>query len=181
LAANNDLSARIAQEAAERELAQKDAVEARWHLEAEKSRAAAELAELRKMIKERDEKISFSVTELAALQAAKNQAEAELDENYEESEELLKQCFDRAVRQAHVFFGGRRPLVNSTLTSKLIRVGWYRLPRWGLWWHKRLEQPGPRRGNVLRLKIRLPLAGLWPFLAFLFPLRPGCGFLLLLF
>ena len=106
LAANNDLSVRIAQEAAERELAQKDVVEARQHLEVEKLRAAVELAEVRKMIEERDEKLSSSVTELAALQAAKDQAEAELDENYEESEELLKQCFNRAVRQAHVLYGG---------------------------------------------------------------------------
>jgi len=74
--------------------------------EAETLRAATEIAELKKMVKERDEKLSSSATELAALQVAKDQAEAELDQNYEESEELLKQCFDRAVRQAHVLYGG---------------------------------------------------------------------------
>ena len=53
-----------------------------------------------------EEKLSSSAAELAALQVAKEQVEAELDQNYEESEELLKQCFDRAVRQAHVLCGG---------------------------------------------------------------------------
>ncbi|XP_068484699.1 uncharacterized protein [Phaseolus vulgaris] len=109
LAANNELLARIAREAAKRELAQKDAAEARQRLaarEAETLRAAIEIAELKKMVEETDEKLSSSATELAALQAAKDQVEAELDQNYEESEELLKQCFDRAVRQAHVLYGG---------------------------------------------------------------------------
>ena len=58
------------------------------------------------MVEERDEKLSSSTTELAALQAAKDEAEAELDHNFEESEELLKQCFNQAVRQAHVLYGG---------------------------------------------------------------------------
>ena len=53
LAANNDLSAKIAKEAAERELAQKEAAEARRQLEAEKLRAAAEITEL-KMLAERE-------------------------------------------------------------------------------------------------------------------------------
>ena len=137
LAANNDLSARIAQEAVEKELAQKDAAEARRHLEAEKLRAAAEIAELRKIVEEKDEKLSSSATVLAALQAAKDQAKAELDENYEESEELLKQCFDRAVRQAHVLYGGPPAAVSSTWIAKFIRVGWFRVPRWVFWWRKR--------------------------------------------
>ena len=109
LAVNNELSARIAQEAAERELAQKDATEAGQRLaarEAEVLRAATEIVELKKMVEERDDKLSSSAAELAALQVAKDQVEAELDQNYEESEELLKQCFNRVVHQAHVLYGG---------------------------------------------------------------------------
>ena len=109
LAANFDLSDRIAREAAERELAQQVAAEVRQRLAAEKAeavRAAAEITQLKKMVEERAEKLTSSITELAAFQAAKDEAEAELDHNFEESEELLKQCFDRAVRQAHVLYGG---------------------------------------------------------------------------
>jgi len=106
LTANDDLSASVAWEAAERELAKKDAAEARRLLASareEALRAAAEAAEVKKMA---EEKLSSSAAELAALQAAKEQVEAELDQNYEESEELLKQCFDRAVRQAQVLYRG---------------------------------------------------------------------------
>ena len=106
LTANTNLSARIAAEAAERELAQKEAAEAKRQLEAEKLRAAAEIANLKKLVEEKDGQLSASATEMAALQLAKQQAEAELDENYEEAEELLRQCFERAVRQAHVLYGG---------------------------------------------------------------------------
>jgi len=66
-------------------------------------RAAAEVAEVKKTP---EEKLSSSAAELAALHAAKEQVETELDQNYEDSEELLKQCFDRAVCQAHVLYGG---------------------------------------------------------------------------
>ena len=79
LAANNELSARIAREAAERELAQQDVPEARQRLvagEAEALRAATEIVELKKMVEERDEKLSSSIAELAALQTAKDQVEA---------------------------------------------------------------------------------------------------------
>jgi len=109
LAANSEVSTKIAQEGAEREIAQKDAVEVRQLLVAEKAealRAATEIAALKRMVEERDEKLSSSTIELVALQAAKDEAEAELDQNFEESEELLKQCFDRAVGQAHVLYGG---------------------------------------------------------------------------
>jgi len=102
LAANNDLSASVAQEVAEKELAQRDATEARAAKEAEALRAATEIAELKKVVEERDGKLSSSTIELAALQAAEEQVEAELDQNYEESEELL----NRAVRQARVLYGG---------------------------------------------------------------------------
>jgi len=106
LAANDDLSASAAQEAAKRELAEKDAAEARRLLASAKEealRAATEVAEAKKAV---EEKLSSSAAELVALQVAKEQVEVELDQNYEESEELLKQCFDRAVRQAHVLYGG---------------------------------------------------------------------------
>ena len=119
LAANNDLSVRIAHEAAERELAQKDVAEARRLLEVEKLGAVAEIAEMKKLVVERDEKLSSSATELVALQATKDQVEAELDENYEEAEELLKQCFDRAVRQAHVVYGGSPTTGNFDLDCEV--------------------------------------------------------------
>jgi len=109
LAANNELSAMITREAAERELVQKDAVEARQRLavrETETLSATTEIVELKKMVEETTKKLLSLATELAAIQGAKDQAEAELDQNYEESEELLKQCFDRVVRQAHVLYGG---------------------------------------------------------------------------
>jgi len=69
----------------------------------EASRAAAKAVKVKKMA---EEKLSSSAAKLAALQIAKEKVEAELDQNYDESEELLKQCFDRAVRQAHVLYGG---------------------------------------------------------------------------
>ena len=112
LATNEDLSASAAREAAKRELVEKDVAEARRLLalaKEEASRAAAEAVEVKKMA---EEKLSSSAAELAALQAAKDQVEAELDRNYDESEELLKQCFDRAVRQAHFLYGGPPTLVN---------------------------------------------------------------------
>ena len=42
-------------------------------------RVATEITELKKMVEERDEKLSSSAIELAALQAAKDEDEAELD------------------------------------------------------------------------------------------------------
>ena len=86
-------------------------------------RAATKIAQLKKMVEERDEKLSSLATELVALQAVKDEAEAELDHNFEESEELLKQCFDRAVCQAFMLYGGRRPLVNLTSIVRSTRVG----------------------------------------------------------
>ncbi|XP_068498431.1 uncharacterized protein [Phaseolus vulgaris] len=106
LAANTNLLALIATEAAEKELSQKEAAEARRQLEDERLRAAAEIAKLKELVEERGKQLSASATEMVALQLAKKQVEAELDENYEEVEELLKQCFERAVRQAHVLYGG---------------------------------------------------------------------------
>ena len=106
LSANTNLSTLVATEAAEKELAQREAAEAKRQLEAEKLRAAAEITNLKKLDEEKSEQLSASATEMAALQLAKEQGEAELDENYEEAEELLKQCFERAVRQAHVLYGG---------------------------------------------------------------------------
>jgi len=103
LAANVELSTKIAKESAERELAQNEAVEARRQLEAEKKRAAAEVAQLKKWA---DGKLAESAAEVLALQTAKAKVEAELDENYDEAEELLKQCFERAVHQVHVLYGG---------------------------------------------------------------------------
>jgi len=103
LAANADLTTKIAKESAERELAQNEAVEARRQLEAEKRRAADEIAQLKKWA---DGKLAESAAEVLPFQIAKAQVEAELDENYDEAEELLKQCFERAVRQAHVLYGG---------------------------------------------------------------------------
>ena len=52
------------------------------------------------------EKLAESAAEVLALKTAKAKVEAELVENYDEAEELLKQCFERAVRQAHVLYGG---------------------------------------------------------------------------
>ena len=68
LAANVDLTTKIAKESAERELAQNEAVEARRQLEAEKRRAAAEIAQLKKWA---DEKLAESAAEVLALQTAK--------------------------------------------------------------------------------------------------------------
>jgi len=43
---------------------------------------------------------------LATLKAAKDEAEDELDRNFEQTEELLKQSFHRVVRQTHVLYRG---------------------------------------------------------------------------
>ncbi|XP_068497770.1 uncharacterized protein [Phaseolus vulgaris] len=109
LEANSELSEKIAREVVERELAQHDAAEAGCQLgdlKAEMARLVAENANLKKMVEERDEKLSSSADELATIQAAKEEAEAELLRNFEEIEELLKQSFLRAVCQAHVLYGG---------------------------------------------------------------------------
>ncbi|KAK7354329.1 hypothetical protein VNO80_19789 [Phaseolus coccineus] len=105
VAANNELSAKIAKEAAERELAQGEVAEVRRQLDAERSRA-----ELKKLAKERGEKLAASVAEVAALQTAKEQVEAD---------ELMRQCFERAVRQAHVLYGRIMPSAEAaTLTAQ---------------------------------------------------------------
>ena len=103
LAANADLATKIAKESTDKELAQNEAAEAKRKLEAEKRRAAAEVAQLKEWA---DRKLAESAAKVLALQTAKAKVEAELDENYDEAEELLKQCFERAVRQAHVLYGG---------------------------------------------------------------------------
>jgi len=71
------------------------------------------------MVEEWDEKLSSSAAELPALQAAKDKAEAELDHNFKELEELLKQCFDRAVRQAYVHYGGSRAIGKFDLSCEV--------------------------------------------------------------
>ena len=73
---------------------QQDAAEARQHLAEEKAEAlrpTTEIVELKQMVEERDEKLSSSASEMVDLRAAKDEAEAELDQNYEDSKELLKQ------------------------------------------------------------------------------------------
>ena len=90
---------------------------------------AAENIQFKRMVEERDEKLTSSATELATLQAARDEAEAELDRNFNKTEELLKQSFLCAIRQAHVLYGGHRPLVPSTSTTKCTRVGSCQLPR----------------------------------------------------
>ena len=67
---------------------------------------AAENTHLKKTVEERDEKLSSSATKLATLKAAKDEAEDELEHNFEQIEELLRQSFLRAVRLAHVLYGG---------------------------------------------------------------------------
>jgi len=62
-------------------------------VEAEMARVVAENTHLKKMVKERDEKLSSLATELATLKAVGD-------------EELLKQSFLRVFRQAHVLYGG---------------------------------------------------------------------------
>ena len=119
MAANNDLTTKIAKEVVERELAQNEATEARRQLEAEKLRAAAEITALKKLTEERAEKLSALVAEVAALQTAKDQIEAKLDENYEEAEELLKQCFERVMRQTHVLYGGPSTTGNFDLDCEV--------------------------------------------------------------
>jgi len=82
LAANIDLSTKIALEGAEREIAQKEAAEMKRLLameKAERQRVAAENEMLKKQVKDGERKLSSSAEELAALQAAKDEVEAELD------------------------------------------------------------------------------------------------------
>jgi len=67
LAAKTNLLALIATEAAEKELAQKEAAEARRQLEDERLRAAAEIAKLKELVEERGKQLSASATEMAAL------------------------------------------------------------------------------------------------------------------
>ena len=78
---------------AEKEKAQHEAVEAGRRLpevEVEMTRVVAENTRLKKMLEERDKKLSSSTTELATLQVARDEAEVELDHNFDQTEELLK-------------------------------------------------------------------------------------------
>jgi len=59
-------------------------------MEAEVERVMAKSNQLKKMVGERDEKISSMGTELARLEAAKNEVEMELNRNYDQTKELLK-------------------------------------------------------------------------------------------
>ena len=132
LAANFDLSQKLDLEVAEKKKAQQEAAEAGRGLaevEAEMARVMVENTQLKKMVEERDEKLSSLATELATLQAARDEAEAELDRNFDQTEDLLKPSFLRAFRQAHVLYGGRRPLVPLILTTKYTRVRLCQLPR----------------------------------------------------
>ena len=107
LATNTELSEKIAREGTERELAQHEAAEVGrrlGELKAEMARVVAENVNLKKMVEERDEKLSSSTDELATIQATKEEVEVELDRNFEETKELLKQSFLRVVRQAHVLY-----------------------------------------------------------------------------
>ena len=109
LVANSDLSKRLDSEVAEKEKAQHEVAEAGRCLaevEAEMARVVAENTQLKKMVEERDKKISSLATELTTLKAAKDEAEAELGHNFDHTDKLLKQSFLRAVRQAHVLYGG---------------------------------------------------------------------------
>ena len=96
---------------AEKEKDQQEAVEVERRLgevKAEMGRVATENIQLKRMVEERDEKLSSSATELATLQAARDEAEAEaeLDRNFDQTEELMKHSLLCAVRQAHVLYGG---------------------------------------------------------------------------
>jgi len=132
LAANSELSKKMAREMAEKELAKQEAAEVSRRLaavEADMARVVAENTELTKMVEERDDKLSSSMNELATIKAIRDEVEAELDHNFDHTEELLKQSFLCAVRQIHVLYGGHRPLVPSTSTTKCTRVGSCPLPR----------------------------------------------------
>jgi len=70
LAANNELSAQIAREGVEREIAQREAAEVKWLLATEKAkmlRVATENAMVKNLVEEGKKKLSSSVEELAAL------------------------------------------------------------------------------------------------------------------
>jgi len=95
LAANSDLSKWLESKVAERAKEQQEATEAECRMgevKAEMARVAAENTQLKKMVEERDEKLSSSATELATLKAARDEAkaEAELDRNFDQTKELLK-------------------------------------------------------------------------------------------
>jgi len=114
LAANDDLSATVAREAAGRELAAKDAAEARRLLASTKEealRAATEVVEVKKMA---EEKLSSSADELAALQTAKEQVEGELDQIMRSRRSCSSNASTERCVKPTCFMGGRRPLVTST-------------------------------------------------------------------
>jgi len=77
LAANFEFSERLAREVAEKEKAQQGVVEAEPRL----LEMVAEVA--RVMVEERYEKLLSMATELAHLQAARDEVEADLDRNYD--------------------------------------------------------------------------------------------------
>jgi len=80
------------------------------------ARLAAENAKLKRMVEERDEKLSSSATELANLKAAKDGVEEELDRNFEQL-----QGRPLSARPT-CSMGGYRPLVLLTSTTRYTKV-----------------------------------------------------------
>jgi len=108
-AAKSQYSEKLARETVEKEKAQEGVAEAERYMvevEAELERVMIENARLKKMLGERKDKISALGSEVARLEIAKEEAEAELNLNFDQTLELLKQSFLQAVRLAHVLYGG---------------------------------------------------------------------------
>ena len=93
VASNSDLSKRLDSEMAEKEKAQQEVAEVErclGEVKAKMARVVAKNTQLKKMVKERNEKLSSSATEMATLKVARDEAEAELDRNFDQTKELLK-------------------------------------------------------------------------------------------
>jgi len=96
LTANSEYLENLAREVVEREKAQQEMAEAEHRttkMGAKVAGMATEINRLKKMLGEREGKISTLDVEVTLLEAAKEEAKAEVDRNFDQTLELLKHSF----------------------------------------------------------------------------------------
>jgi len=121
LAVNNKYVGRLDRTDVEREIVEGQATE----LE-RLAKMTTEMARMKKVLEEADNKNSVLYVENSELKAEKGAIEANLDRNIDKNLELLNQSFFQVIRQAHVLYNGSHRLVSSTLKVKCLRVEFYR-------------------------------------------------------
>ena len=147
LAAVGGLSTSAAREVAKREIAEKSAAEARRILALAKEealRAAAEAVEVKKTA---EEKLSSRSLSWSPSKLPRSRSRLSSTKTMKSRRSCLSSASTEQCAKPMFSMGGCRALVNSTWIMRFTRIGWFRVPRWGLWRHRRLRRPGPMRGR----------------------------------